>query len=255
MARPLKGFGVSGARISTWTERAVFGPLAAIASATWAGRGGWRRNLRLLPDGCVDLVWDGERLAACIPAGEAIWRQVGPQSCNVGLRLRCGAGGAIVGRPLAPAGAQALLAETWGELASHGEARLRAAAGDPDRQRRILEELVGLRLADGARPEAEILALAARLSQALASPVESVARAVGLEPRSLRRRFANEVGLGPKRLQRVLRFNALLGRLAASESLAGLAAEHGYADQAHMTRECRALCGSTPRRLAEVLEA
>lgn len=48
------------------------------------------------------------------------------------------------------------------------------------------------------------------------------------------------------RLQRVL---ALAGRSHGREPLAGLAAVAGYADQAHMSRELRALAGSSPRAL------
>ena len=59
------------------------------------------------------------------------------------------------------------------------------------------------------------------------------------------------VGYGPKTLERVLRFRRFLD-LAAREpaaGLAGLAAAAGYADQAHLTRECGRLAGAPPGRL------
>jgi AraC-like DNA-binding protein len=70
-----------------------------------------------------------------------------------------------------------------------------------------------------------------------------------------RRRFAAAVGYGPKTFQRVLRLQRVLaqaGRLPrAGASLAALAAEAGYADQAHMSRELLALTGRSPAALLE----
>ena len=75
--------------------------------------------------------------------------------------------------------------------------------------------------------------------------------ALGIGDRQLRRRFADAVGYGPKTLERVLRFQRFLG-LAAREArpdLAWLALEAGYADQAHLTRECTRLAGLPPAAL------
>ena len=57
------------------------------------------------------------------------------------------------------------------------------------------------------------------------------------------------MGYGPKTLDRVLRFQRFLRR-AGEGDLARTAAELGYADQAHLTRECVRLSGVTPARLA-----
>ena len=86
-------------------------------------------------------------------------------------------------------------------------------------------------------------------------------RYVGLSLRQLRRRCHAAVGYGPKTLQRVLRFRLfvslidalshdLAGPDPAGLDLAGLAARAGYADQAHLTRECGSLAGLTPAALA-----
>jgi methylphosphotriester-DNA--protein-cysteine methyltransferase len=70
----------------------------------------------------------------------------------------------------------------------------------------------------------------------------------------LRRRCQAAVGYGPKTLQRVLRFRRFVSRVdatpAARIDLAALAADAGYADQAHLTRECAQLSGLTPAALA-----
>jgi AraC-like DNA-binding protein len=102
---------------------------------------------------------------------------------------------------------------------------------------------------------------------------EDVAAEVGLSLRQLRRRCHAAVGYGPKTLQRVLRFRRFLSRIDAdlvnlqtsrrspaplqlqrgpgARDLAALAAHAGYADQAHLTRECRRLAGLTPAALAK----
>ncbi len=75
---------------------------------------------------------------------------------------------------------------------------------------------------------------------------------MGLSERQLRRRSHVIVGYGPKTLQRVLRFQRfvrLLDASAALPDLADAAVRTGYADQPHLTRECRALSGHTPAAL------
>ncbi len=73
---------------------------------------------------------------------------------------------------------------------------------------------------------------------------------LGWSARRLHRRFVDACGYGPKMLQRILRLQRVI-RLAraaggASLSLAGLTREAGFADQAHMNRDFRALTGFTP---------
>jgi AraC-like DNA-binding protein len=82
-----------------------------------------------------------------------------------------------------------------------------------------------------------------------ATPVPALAAAVGLGERQLRRRFDAAVGYGPKMLARVARFRRALALVRAGEPPAAAAYEAGYADQAHMTREMRALAGRTPAAL------
>jgi AraC-like DNA-binding protein len=89
---------------------------------------------------------------------------------------------------------------------------------------------------------------------------QDVAADVGLSLRQLRRRCHAAVGYGPKTLQRILRFRRFVARIDAVHAvppagqdagdLAAIAAEAGYADQAHLTRECGQLAGLTPAALA-----
>ena len=88
--------------------------------------------------------------------------------------------------------------------------------------------------------------------------VRQVAEHLSIHPTGLRRLLHSHVGLGPKALQGVTRFQrfvASLGRLAgARTTLAALAAELGYADQAHLSREVRRLAGASPGSVLETFK-
>lgn len=76
--------------------------------------------------------------------------------------------------------------------------------------------------------------------------IATLASNVGTSERALRRRFRAEVGLPPKQMSRVLRFQRALQGLRGSGSLADVALSSGYHDQAHLTHELRELGGVTP---------
>ena len=107
-------------------------------------------------------------------------------------------------------------------------------------------------LAQGTWPADRLVdAGVAWLARHPASRLSALVRALDVSERQLRRRFIAAVGYGPKTLQRILRLQALLHRAhhMSDASLAALAADLGYADQAHMTREVGALTGVSPRAL------
>jgi transcriptional regulator GlxA family with amidase domain len=107
------------------------------------------------------------------------------------------------------------------------------------------------RLDDGPAPE---VAEAWRLTVVGAGRlrVAEVAARVGWSDRHLGERFRAETGLGLKEAARVVRFDRVRRTLAARADrgcrldLAGLAVSGGFADQAHLTREWRALSGLSP---------
>ena len=69
----------------------------------------------------------------------------------------------------------------------------------------------------------------------------------------MRRRCHAAAGYGPKTLQRVLRFRRFVRRLdEGAGDLTRIAYDTGYADQAHLTRECGRLAGLPPAALARV---
>ncbi len=91
--------------------------------------------------------------------------------------------------------------------------------------------------------------------QGVLSVAELPARA-GVSPRQFRRRFRAGVGLSAKELARVRRLRAsLVGALfSREETWAGVAAAHGYADQAHLIGEYRRVVGLPPEALRAHLD-
>jgi len=88
--------------------------------------------------------------------------------------------------------------------------------------------------------------VAAHVARRLADeqvPVVALAREVGLSERQLHRRCMTALGYPPSRLSRFL----VLARTSPVHvTLAELAAAAGYADQAHLSRDSRALTGRAP---------
>jgi AraC-like DNA-binding protein len=116
----------------------------------------------------------------------------------------------------------------------------------------LLDRFVRARLA-AARPPSSSIAWAWRQLAASSGRVRvgALAREIGWSRKHLAQRFSLEVGAGPKTVGRILRFAGArrsidAGVAARRMDWAGLAFEWGYADQAHLIREFRAMAGVTP---------
>lgn len=87
--------------------------------------------------------------------------------------------------------------------------------------------------------------------------VDALAAGAGLGMRALQRLFSEYVGVGPKWVIRRYRLHEITERLAAGGAVGGtidwaaLAADLGYADQAHLTRDFTKLVGEPPTHYAE----
>lgn len=80
--------------------------------------------------------------------------------------------------------------------------------------------------------------------------IGQVCRELGCSRRHLASRFGEEVGLGPKAVARILRFDRAAGLLGGGHPPASVAATCGYADQSHLAREFRSLAHTTPAAVA-----
>jgi AraC-like DNA-binding protein len=119
---------------------------------------------------------------------------------------------------------------------------------------RLLDDVVRRRLAAAPAPAP---AIAWAWQKLVASGgrvrIDALARELGWSRKHQAQRFALEIGAPPKTVARILRFaharRAILTGPAARD-WAGRALDWGYADQAHLIREFRALAGTTPARYA-----
>jgi AraC-like DNA-binding protein len=113
---------------------------------------------------------------------------------------------------------------------------------------RLEEDLLRL-AADGPEPAREVAQVWRRLTATHGTaPIGALAAEVGWSRRHLVTRFREQVGLPPKTVARILRFEELLRRLPAAGRgrTAAVAAACGYYDQAHMNRDFREFAGTTP---------
>ncbi|MEU8777379.1 helix-turn-helix domain-containing protein [Streptomyces sp. NPDC048606] len=118
----------------------------------------------------------------------------------------------------------------------------------------LLDEAIAARLADGRRPSPVVMEAWQRLrATGGRASIGELAEATGRSRRRLEILFGEQIGLPPKVLARVLRFqNAVTLPPVPGRSLAETAALCGYYDQAHFNREFRALTGLTPTRFGRL---
>jgi len=249
-------------------------PPAALAShvkCIWwlTGRGIDGAPEPVVPDGCAEIVintadaFERRDGAACdlqpreLVAGQltrAVQLKAVGEVGLVGIRLQPWALGALFGRRgsdvrnqtidlslLAPRFRTDLLAAVHSRRPS---IRLAALFRAVDAQRR--------RVRSDSRTAANLVVLAASLR----SPsVTALARSAGLTARRVQMVFRDEVGLSPKQLLRIWRFQRALQLARASDrrAWAEIAARAGYYDQAHLLRDSSMLLGTTPARLLGAL--
>lgn len=193
---------------------------------------------RVLPDGCMDLIWTDGELIVAGPDTQAHIEVSAPGARSVALRFGPGSGPAVLGVPAdAVCDQRVPLSQLWPATRVRNlAARLDSAPG----REFALEEAMVERLAD-AGPDPVMLEVAALLGRG--ASVAEIADAVGLGERQLHRRSLAAFGYGPKMLARVLRMNRAVALSRVGTPLATVAALGGYADQAHLTREVKALAG------------
>jgi AraC-like DNA-binding protein len=171
----------------------------------------------------------------------------------VGLRFRPGAAPAVLGLPASELAALTVDAdELWGAPARAIGERV---AGSTSMQAVVsaLEAAVVSRLAQARQPDKLVAELVRRVYAGSADSIAALASSLYASERHLRRRCEAAIGLGPKELQRIVRFQRFLvlaeRHCGPSSTMASLALEAGYADQSHLSRESVRLTGSPPREL------
>ena len=199
----------------------------------------------ILPDGCIDVLWDGCNLTVAGP--DTIAHGTSPQfgTKYAALRFAPGVAPTVFGvaadglRDHRPALAEVINSDEASRLADS----LRAT-DDPSI---ALERWAGRRLALAGGSDHTMRRVAALIADGRS--VAEVADDIGFSERQLNRRSLGSFGYGPKMLSRVLRLQRALGAARAGMSLVQAALAAGYADQAHFAHEASALTGRSATQL------
>ncbi len=255
-----------------WYEPAPVGAdVAAVLACSWTARPSGRHVL--VPDGCMELLWIHRRCAdrgtpdhqllLCGPEQTAWSFELPTGTVAAGVRFRPGLASRVLNidasrigdrridpAPIMGAERAARLLTRLADVPSTGT----GDAGVGVAQASVLERFVAdtaatIAPSDGDRL-IEIVVDAATARARM--PQHELARRVGVTPRQLHRRMLRCFGYGTSTLARLLRFQRFLAYTEPAltggrRTLAELASISGYADQAHLARDCRAITGTTVR--------
>lgn len=239
--------------IGQFEERPFAGSAHDSFVAIWRHQlptGGAVPPIIVIPDGTIDLQWIDGDLRVAGPDREAKEERLPGGTIVIGVRFRPAAAQAWLGVAASElVGQRVALEDLWGAKARRlsGDIRTLASRGSLGAG---LESILAGHAVD--RPADAAMRAAHAFIERGPPPgvplVPWLARAVAMSERTLRRRFDDCFGYGPKTLDRILRYQRFLRIARASSSPAAvLAAEAGYADQPHLIRESRHLSGVTPK--------
>lgn len=223
---------------------------------------------RLLPDGCVELILNfGESFQEYKDNGHKV-RQ--PRHLVVGqmtqpILITPTGSVQLLGIRFHPGGTLPFFRVPMREL-NNRVTELAALSGEFQRELvHCAEDVSSMRLKVAAvekllaervrnyRNNSPLLGLVTRIVQSGGQvSVDQLATDAGISNRQLERRFLLEVGVGPKLLCRILRFQQIFRAVdCKNKNWAALAADCGYYDQAHLIRDFREFARQTPATLFE----
>lgn len=242
--------------MDSYVESAPLPALAGVVRTVWIQRTGDAAYLqRHLPTGGVEIHFPiGAAPQLVGPLTEAQLEVIPAKTTIVGVRFHPGTAPPLPAMLDELVGQRLGLVELWRSSAERLVEAM-ALARTPERALVILQEhLVREFRSTGRDP------LVGEAVQGLMPwqqlNIDSLANHLALSPSQLRRRVLQSVGMSPKVLQRTLRFQGFLALAQAgaaasgrrgADGMASLAVDVGYADQAHLSRECLRLTGLTPR--------
>jgi AraC-like DNA-binding protein len=244
----------------SYVERPPVPALRGLVSSVWIQRvspGADPYTQRNIPNGGVELLCPVGSVPRVVgPLTRPLVEVLAPGTTVVGVRFRPGAAASVLGLPASELADLVVgTDELWGRAAVALGERVAGVASPDGALTRLQQHLVG-RLGNAPGPDPLVLEAVRRLMPWRTGDVRSLTSSLYISERQLRRRCQAAIGLAPKVLHRMLRFQGFLaltqaararGRAPTGDGLAVLAAEAGYADQPHLTRECLRLTGLSPR--------
>jgi AraC-like DNA-binding protein len=239
-------------------------PLASFVECFWtlAGEDPAAQPQRILPDGCVELILNfGARFSqhtgdgrSLQPRNFLVGQMTGPILISpsgavelIGVRFHPGGTLPFLRVPLHEITDQVV---ELGSLSSKLERDLTSAASEaPSLAEKIpaLEEVL-TRCLTNNKHDVQLMMLTAKIvAGAGLVPVDQLAHDAGISSRQLERRFLREVGIGPKLLGRIIRFQQVFRAVEQCNSAwSTIALECGYYDQAHLIRDFNQFARQTP---------
>jgi len=214
---------------------------------------------RILPDGCIDLIFDlkerstpkGAFVTGLMPAFEA-FELIGDFSM-FGIRFFAEAARRLIVYPVAElSGHRVFLDELWGKAAGPIVEEVQTASSAAEIIDRVevmlMKQLQRYNSSSDRLLESGmryIYASQGRLS------IRSLAEKLGYSERNVRRIFRDELGAGPKQLIDIVRFQFLLQELQQRTSFrfADVAVKYGYYDQSHLIRGFKQYYGLSPNEV------
>lgn len=198
---------------------------------------------RVVPDGCVDLIVDllasSSRHAAYVVGltTQVEIMQFAKARSVWGIRLYSESARAILKAPLSAfASNRVYLEDLWGPEALGWVDRLLTAESTADRIEAVEQQLERMLAAAEAHAPPLVFQSMRYIYEFKGNlTVAELADKVNFSERHLRRAFDRELGLSPKEMLGIVRFQSVLEELSRGDysSLTDLALRHGYYDQSH----------------------
>jgi AraC-like DNA-binding protein len=255
-----------------YVETSPIEPLARYVKCFWTLEGDGEpdenpaKRERILPDGCMEIVFNLADRFNRFNADGTVERQ--PMMLLVGqmrrhLFIEPTGRVSLLGVRFWPGGAYFFLSFiqdeiadriidldlVWDRTAREAHSRLHDAR-TRDERITMIEAMLLTRLKQfRGNGEAILAATAALIRSGGGLAVEDLAGMMGISRRQLDRRFKTAVGLSPKLLARIIRFQRVFKELQRTDGIrswAWLALECGYSDQPHLIRDFKAFAGTEP---------
>jgi AraC-like DNA-binding protein len=223
---------------------------------------------RILPDGCAEIILnfaapfraiDQNGLSKIQPSQFLVGQMTRPifivptgEARLIGIRFHPGGTFPFIDIPLGEA------IDSVIELGAISSGLARELLTATDRESALRDQIAALQAVlvnrlGKSKKESRLLGLAASIVQSAGLvSVDELASQAAMSSRQLRRRFLQEVGIGPKLLCRLLRFQRVFAAVDREDhEWAGVAFECGYYDQAHLIKDFRQFANQTPAALRD----
>jgi AraC-like DNA-binding protein len=214
---------------------------------------------RVIPDGCVDIIIDmkspsfakGAFVAGLMTGFEVI--ELSTSQSLFGIRFFIDSVSRFIRYPASELiGNHVFLEELWGREAEFFVEEARAAAGISEIIERVEVKLLQSIIHNKSRSNALLQTSLQHMyaSQGMIS-IRDLAEKQSYSERNIRRTFQKELGVGPKELLDIIRFQSLLRERSkeTQSSFTDIAVKFGYYDQPHFIHHFKRYYGLAPNQV------